>query len=133
MIVDIVRLETSFESGTFGVMLIDGMLAYTTIEPPVYGNQKSHSCIPEGQYESRRIICPSFGETFMVANVPNRTNILIHKGNTKNETEGCIIIGQYPGKLRHQRAVMNSGKSFDEFMFRLAGNNSFRLCIKSIW
>ncbi len=135
MIVDLVRLETDFDSGTFGALLIDGELFCTTLEPYEYGNTVSKSCIPEGQYECRKIISPSFGDTFEVCHVPNRSHVLFHKGNTKNNTEGCIILGQYPDKLRHQRALMNSGETFNRFLNLLAGMgvNEFKLCIKAVW
>jgi hypothetical protein len=64
-----------------------------TIEPPDNGNQKYTSCIPEGKYEVVKYNSPKFGKCFHVLNVMGRTDILIHAGNYKRDTKGCIIPG----------------------------------------
>jgi hypothetical protein len=39
------------------------------------------------------------------------------------------LLAQYPGKLRGDRAVLNSGATFSEFLRRLAGVYTFGLTI----
>lgn len=58
-----------------------------TIEPP------SPKCIPTGPYMMRWLGHPIHGRCYEVVNVPGRTGILWHKGNTIADTEGCIIPG----------------------------------------
>ena len=44
--------------------------------------------------------------------MPNRTGILIHTGNTADDIEGCILVGDSYGKLNGKRAVLNSKQTF---------------------
>ncbi len=129
-IVELIRLEES-EQGTIGVLKIDKEVFCYTLEPADELNKQNESCIPIQQYMCKRIISPKFGETFMVAGVPDRTNVLFHKGNTEDDTLGCILLGQTVGKLKGQRAVLNSGKSFDKFMLAMLGRQMFHLTIKT--
>lgn len=68
-----------------------------TIELPNLSNQKSISCIPEGDYTVTKIVSPTKGRCFLLHNVPNRTAVEIHIGNyatgKKVDTEGCILPG----------------------------------------
>lgn len=66
-----------------------------TLELPDNGNQQFTSCIPEGVYEVIKIDSPKRGMCFHVTNVPGRDSILIHKGNYTEDTQGCILPGQY--------------------------------------
>jgi len=128
-VVELIRLEDSYDYGTFGVLKINKETFCVTIEPPDTENKPRKSCIPSGQYSCVRYKSPTFGETFMVEDVPNRSAILFHAGNTRNDTAGCIIIGQYFGKLREMRAILNSGKTFKHFMGTLDGEERFHLTI----
>jgi len=127
-IVELLRLETG-QAGTFGVLRIAKTVFCSTLEPPDQLNAKNISCIPTGQYICRRHSSPRFGETFQVDSVPWRSNILFHAGNVSSDTNGCIILGQYPGKLRGDRAVLNSGDTFKAFMLLLVGQDEFHLTI----
>ena len=133
MIVDLIRLETDFDCGTFGALLINKEFFCVTLEPYSFDNIPSESCIPEGQYDCRRVISPKHGETFEICHVPKRSLVRFHPGNTKHDTEGCPILGQYPDKLRFQRAIHNSGKTFQAFMDRMQGVKEFKLCVKAVW
>lgn len=129
-IVEIIRLEES-EQGTIGVLKIDKEVFCWTLEPSDLLNKPDESCIPTGQYVCRRVRSPKFGETFMIINVPGRTNVLFHKGNTEDDTIGCILLGQTIHKLKGQRTILNSGKTFDDFMLAMAGEQVFHLTIKT--
>lgn len=66
---------------------------FYTLELPWKENQKDISCIPEGVYECRRKESIRFGGCYELLNVPDRSNILIHAGNTPEHTHGCILLG----------------------------------------
>ena len=40
-------------------------------------------------------------------------------------TEGCVCVASSYGKLKGDRAILNSGKTFDEFMDRMKGIDTF--------
>lgn len=116
MKVEIIRLEESEEHGTLGVMLLNGECFCCTLELPDRDNKANVSRIPNGEYIIEPHNSPHFGSVWIVLNVPNRSHILIHKGNTDDDTKGCILLGQYFGKLKGNRAVLNSGNTHNEFM-----------------
>lgn len=65
-----------------------------TLELPWKDNQRSVSCIPEGNYQVELYNSPSQGPgTFHVKDVPARSYILIHPGNYTKDSEGCILLG----------------------------------------
>jgi hypothetical protein len=66
-----------------------------SLELPDNGNLKNVSCIPEGKYEVSKIYSPTKGKCFLLNSVPNRSEIMIHKGNYKDDTRGCILVGSF--------------------------------------
>jgi hypothetical protein len=127
--IEIIRLEES-PQGTFGVLKIAKEVFCFTLEPKDLLNAPDLSSIPAQQYVCVRWQSLKFGETFMVTDVPERSSILFHVGNVDDETEGCILLGSTIGKLKGDRAILNSGNTFKEFMDRLEGYNEFHLTIK---
>jgi hypothetical protein len=128
-IVRLVRLENNHNYGMFGVLIFHGEYFCTTLEPPWFDNMQNTSCIPTGQYLCSSVNSPKFGHTYEIRHVPNRDSILFHAGNRVRDTQGCILLAQYPGKLRGDRAVLNSGATFSEFLRRLDGVYTFCLTI----
>lgn len=127
-VIEIIRHEGS-EQGTIGIMKIVKSLFCTTLEPRDRLNVPNNSCIPSGQYICRRIITEKFGETYEVQNVPGRSEIVFHAGNIARHTKGCILLGQYPAKLKGERAVLNSGETFRMFLHILADYPEIHLTI----
>ena len=128
-IVEIIRHEVA-DTGTIGVLKLDKRVFCMTLEPADRLNKPNISSIPTGQYICVRDNSPRFGETFLVLDVPDRSNILFHPLNIVEETEGCIGLGQYVDKLRGRRAILNSGKTFKRFMQEMTGEDRFHLTIK---
>lgn len=121
MVVELVRLENT-SHGAVSIIKIDKHIFCAGLEPPDRANAQNTSCIPTGQYEIRPVNSPKFGRTYEVLNVPGRSFILFHAGNTKVDTEGCILVGETIGKLLGNRAVLNSGATFKRFMETLGIN-----------
>ena len=132
-LVEIVRLEDNYPEGTFGALLISGVLFCFTLEPPDLGNARNISCIPPGQYECNRYVSLNQGTTYEICNVPNRSNVLFHAGNVVKDTEGCVLLGETQGKLRGNRAILNSGKTFTNFLNIMQPYDKFKLTIKEAW
>lgn len=122
----IIKIDRFMLSGTVTIGRMD---QYSTLELPWRDNQKGISCIPKGEYECRRVISPRFGETFEVCNVPGRSQILFHAGDTQRDTHGCILIGESGCRTEKEFGQSNSTKAFREFMKDLAGIDRFILKI----
>lgn len=132
-ILELIRLEENEKFGTFGILKINKKVFCVTLEPSDLENAPSVSSIPAQQYLIRRIQSPTFGETFQIDNVPGRSHILFHKGNVVGHTEGCVLLAQHFGKLGNNRAILNSGVTFKNFMRELQNYNVAHLTIKEIY
>jgi len=131
--VELLRREENFKYGTFGALSINKQVFCVTLEPPDIENAKNISSIPDQQYICERFNSPTYGETFIIKNVPDRDYVLFHPGNVKKHTKACIILGQYWGKLGKDRAVLNSGSTFRQFMLLMAPYDSFHLTITEVY
>lgn len=123
----------SIPDGTFGVLLNGNDIPFTlTLERAWQDNKKGISCIPPGEYICSRVASPKFGNTFEVKDVPNRSEILFHKGNLFDDTHGCILVGEQFESLNGKSAILASAKGFDEFLNKLKDDNHFKLVIKKV-
>lgn len=95
-------------NGTFGEIYMNGEHLCFTCELPWQDNKTGISCIPAGTYECQPHDGVKFKRVWELENVPNRSAILIHNGNTVDDTDGCILVGDALGKLYGRPAVMNS-------------------------
>ena len=113
----LVRITTG-EDGTFGVLLKDDVPLCVTLELPWRDNQRDVSCIPEGWYQFRQVDSPRFGDTFEVRDVPGRTNILFHAGNTVEDSSGCILLGLSYGfsHVKQKQGIRSSRMAMRSFM-----------------
>ncbi len=79
--------------GTRGNLTLNGELLCYTLERPWLENQNDVSDIPPGFYTVIKHNSPKFQDVWEVTNVPGREAILIHAGNTVQDTHGCILVG----------------------------------------
>jgi hypothetical protein len=86
---------------------------YYTLELPNRDNRRRISCIPEGEYIAVKHRSPKYKKCFWIQDVPNRSEILIHKGNYYFDILGCILIGSDLRDLNKDglQDVVNSSKS----------------------
>ena len=63
-------------------------------------------------------------ETFEIQ-VDGHDRVLFHKGNTEDDSEGCVIVAESFGELNGQTAVLDSKGGFAEFMKLTAGLEHF--------
>ena len=89
---------------TLGKLYLNGELFCNTLELAWKDNQRSVSCIPEGEYDVR-IRLPRESATrdylhLLVKEVKDRSYILFHIGNTPKDTKGCILVGMKRGENR---------------------------------
>jgi hypothetical protein len=130
-IVELIRDELT-DDGVRGELRMDGQRLCHTLERPWLGNETDISCIPAGGYLCRRMHSPRFGETFEVTDVPGRSHILFHAGNTVADTHGCILLGRSRGIVYGRDGVTESRLAFKTFMRRLDGVDAFTLSIREV-
>ena len=90
--VSLIRLDYKTSRGTFGVLLIEGELLCYTLERPFLYNIRNESCIPCDIYLCSYVTGAKKG--YLLQDVPNRSGIMIHAGNTLSDTSGCILLGK---------------------------------------
>jgi hypothetical protein len=125
--------DTFTKESTIGKLFINGESFCDTLENPYINNERNISCIPEGQYKVR-LRLPRESATrdylhLLVQDVPNRSYILFHIGNTAADTSGCILVGNG----REHDAVNNSRLAMDlviKEILNLGGEN-INLIIKN--
>lgn len=106
----IVRLKRvrSGPDGTFGELYVGGKQVCVTCEDPWNDNKPGVSCIPAGGYWVGPHTGSRFKNVWEVLDVPGRSAILIHNGNTIRDTQGCILVGAQFGELNGLPAVLYS-------------------------
>lgn len=109
----------SSNKGTFGVMFLHDEPICVTCEDPWVQNMTSISCIPEGIYKCSEFNGKRFKDVWEVRDVPGRSAILIHQGNTIDDTHGCILVGRCFGKLGNLPAVLQSSEAMQILRERL--------------
>lgn len=105
----LIRIHSDLYS-TRGVLKLGRHVISYTLELPWRSNHRNVSCIPEGSYTVIKANSPRFGECFYFRDVPGRSGILIHVGNSLADTRGCILVGLdvEDKKVLHSRLAMDS-------------------------
>ena len=125
--------DTFTEDSTVGELFLNGERMCDTLENPYINNERSISCIPEGEYKVRlRTARESATRDYLhllVKDVPNRDWILFHRGNSAKDTSGCILVG-FSSK---QDYVKNSTFAMDLLMKEIInlGGENINLIIKN--
>ncbi|MFY7936631.1 MAG: DUF5675 family protein [Flavobacterium sp.] len=107
------RVSTNLQSGTFGVLVVNNEPMCVTLEETWLDNIPLESCIPAGSYECRKYSGTKYKDVWEVRNVPQRSAILIHWGNTERNTSGCILVGKYFAQFGASKGVADSKATFE--------------------
>ena len=125
--------DTFTENSTIGELFLNGELFCDTLENPWKDNQRNISCIPAGEYKVRlRPARQSATRDYvhlLVQDVPDRSYVLFHRGNTAKDTRGCILVG----KGTQQDVVYNSTLAMGLLMKEIInlGGTNINLIIKN--
>jgi len=106
-----INIQRSFKNekftlGALDIVDIDHEPIFT-LENPWKDNKPWISSIPAGDYCVNKRISKKFGNCFEVYVVDGRTDILIHAGNTEEDTSGCILVGMACGRLHNPETGVN--------------------------
>lgn len=89
---------------TIGKLYIDGQYFCDTLEDKVRDLSREkkipgQTAIPAGEYEIVVNVSPRFKRKLpRLLDVPGFDGILIHRGNTSEDTAGCILVGENKAK-----------------------------------
>lgn len=113
------------EKYTIGKLYIDGEFFSDTLEDPVREEKiYGQTAIPIGIYKVTITLSPRFRRWLpLLHDVPNFEGVRIHRGNTPEDTHGCILVGQ--NKIKGQ--VVNSAHTEIELMKRLKGEKDITI------
>jgi len=101
---------------------------FFTVERPWLNNRPNISCIPDGTYKMVRVDSPRFGEDMWeIADVPDRTHILIHVANNPSNVQGCIGFGR--SVFPTLKGVGNSRVAIEQFYHLSAGSHEEEITI----
>lgn len=129
----LVRVSSTEENGTHGVLLDQGVPFALSLEPPDRNNEPFESCIPAGVFICKYVNSPRFGATYEVRDVPSRSHILFHTGNFTKDTSGCILVGErFEVVGKNESAILSSGEGFREFMKRMRFDGSYEDLVLNI-
>jgi len=106
--------------------------SWDSLELPWLENKRRISCIPEGSYKAKKHISPRFGQSLWLQDVPNRSEILIHRGNFYTDILGCILIGKDLADINNDGVmdVTQSVKAINELMSYLTDLDAIMIEIK---
>jgi len=86
---------------TIGELTIDGKAECFVLEdhyPTPYVKKYGQTAIPAGRYEIRVTYSPRFKTNMpLLIGVPGFEGVRIHPGNKPEDTEGCLLPGQFRG------------------------------------
>jgi hypothetical protein len=125
-----IKRTSHLPTATLGTLTIEGVKtdAIYTLENPKRATDKD-SRIPAGVYKCKPYSGARYKDVYIIENVPNRTAILFHFGNTEKDTLGCILLGNRIGKIGSEPAVLESKRCFERFR-SLIGKQEFTLTIE---
>jgi len=109
------------DKSTIGELFFDDFKCFT-LEDRVRSTGikiKGKTAIPPGIYEIGLIFSPKFSKIIpRLLHVPGFNGILIHPGNTPENTDGCILVGKiYDPEVPNQ--ILESRLAFNDLMDRL--------------
>lgn len=113
-----------------------GERKYFTLERAWHGNRQNISCIPEGDYNflphAWAENAPNkFKKVWHIQNVPMRSYILLHAGNSIADTMGCILVGNGVNIRDNTGALLDSKNAINELR-EIIGRNSGTIKIERV-
>jgi len=125
--------EWSTEESTEGEMFVNDQWECYTLEDVVRQGPKmpGKTAIPEGTYGVIINHSKHFSKDLpLLINVPDFEGVRIHSGNTSNDTEGCILVGQSREKDFIGRSRAAFQMLFGKIRFALDSGEHVTITIK---
>lgn len=103
--------ETAIPAGTYKLTLTDSPKFSGSYYRDNEGNivlVSDRDTATKAQWYSKK------HEMILINDIPGFSRVLIHWGNTDDDSAGCYIVGSYVGKKGEQEAVLQSRKKYVE-------------------
>jgi hypothetical protein len=100
---------------------------FFTLENPIRRSSYD-SRIDAGSYQCEPFSGAKYKNVYVIKDVPDRSDILIHWGNFEEDTLGCVLIGNSAGIIGGRPAVTDSKAAFKRFTY-IIGDEGFDLTI----
>ena len=113
-----------------GILEYDDQPLALTCELEWRDNRRNESCIPKGWYECHPHSSGKFGKTWEICDVAERSAIIFHRGNTRKDSRGCVIVGSKFGVLDGLPAVLASREAMDKLRRTIGVDNAFLLNVR---
>ncbi|MDB5376859.1 MAG: hypothetical protein JWR00_1305 [Rubritepida sp.] len=125
---------------TIGTLELDGKFQCHTLED-LERAEKIHgkTAIPPGVYNVTLAESPKFSKRYELQgrsrliprlhDVQNFSGILIHIGNKAEDTDGCILVGQWRPSMG--AFIASSGKAYDALHAKLSEATTIRITVKN--
>ena len=115
---------------TLGILRIQGEdhQPIFSLENPLRGTTVD-SCIPAGIYRCGPYSSKKYPNAYQIHDVPGRTYILIHAGNSEKDTTGCVLLGLGFAPLGSTTVLTQSRAAIVLFL-SLIGREDFELEIR---
>jgi len=95
--------DTFTDKSVIGKLYCNSEFISHTLELAWRDNEKSVSCVPQGEYKCRVRLARESGSRdyvhLLVQDVPNRSYILFHRGNYPSDSRGCILSGTHRAQV----------------------------------
>ena len=131
-----VKRVAILQQGAFGVLLWHGIPFGVSLERTYPGQRDAQiTKIKPGVYQCTRSRYNAGGyDTWLIqgGDITPERRILLHKGNTEEDSEGCILVGESYGLLSGKHAILQSGAAFQELMTLSADIDEFYLTVVNV-
>ena len=122
---ELVRVAVGAD-GAFGVLVQDGRPRWLTCER-TFEDRPERIVIPAGRWPCSRTVFMKRGYPTFEIHVPDHERVLFHKGNTEDDSRGCVLVGLSFGEHQDKPAILESARAFEDFMGAYHGTQSFFL------
>jgi len=112
---------TEWAGASTSSLMINGVHVCFTLSEAWRANMPKISCIPDGEYICEIVNSLHFGRVYEIKNVPGRSHVLFHSGNTVADTEGCELFGSAVLLDGREMKTVESRKAMSVFMEKTAG------------
>lgn len=116
---------TIIPDGCFGVLLDpSGAPVCLTLEPT---DEELKTVIPAGLFCCRQTLFSGGGYRTHEIQVPGHTRLLIHRGNSELDTQGCVLLGLQLGRIGDRMAVLQSRKAYEHYWTLTRNSETYAL------